>query len=201
MSDNVFKEIKSFMLSQKRDDTPNQIKLKSEETSFLICGLFVPKNIYDCFAIFAAGALCNAYVKKPYASKEAKHNYFFKRLICKQVEYLLKHPIEDVEVYHNKNFTVVDVAGIKFSFHMLGDPNFAQNCDVNKANAVWNKDHLRLTPYVNELYGKIRDFYEDGKLSTYNQFVFNAIENRILTVDKSARETEISKVVNEAETL
>ena len=196
--DELKKEIKKHQNSE-----PKIIRAEDERLAFGIVGLFRPLNIYDCFVIFSAGTLINAYVKKPYAQKPYKKNYSFKRFICTRVEELLKKPIKDVKVLHSSGFTVVDVNGLKFSYHSLGDPHKVANSSIGAANSAWNQDKLRLTPYALQLFQLSEKLINDDKVSKINKETFLKIQEYLKIEDQDAgreqtqqREKEINAQLN-----
>ena len=185
------KELK-HKISSVQSKEPTKMDFADEQLAFYITGLFRPKNIYDCFVIFSAGTLCNAFVKKTYAPKEVRNCYAFKGFLDVQVDRLLDNPIENVKVFHNDKFSVVDVLGLKFSFHGLGDVKGKGNCTAKKADDYWHQDNLRFTPYAKELFDISKQFIDDGKVSEQNSKIFKTIEQKLVNANKD----EARKIVN-----
>ena len=186
-------------IKQMQDKEPAKILFEDEKRAFYISGLFKPENIYDCFVIFAAGALCNAFVKKEYAPKEVKHSYAFKGFLDAQVNRLLKRPVEDVKIYHSAEFSVVDVCGLKFSYHGLGDKNNMANCTKNQANKIWEEDGLRLTACSKELFDNAKKFVADGKVSPNNKKVFEIIESKLVNASVQESKQIVKEILEDKE--
>ena len=182
-----------------QDKEPAKILFEDEKRAFYISGLFKPENIYDCFVIFAAGTLCNAFVKKEYAPKEVKHSYAFKGFLDAQVNRLLKNPVEDVKIYHSAEFSVVDICGLKFSYHGLGDKNNMSNCTKNQANKIWEEDGLRLTACAKELFDNAKKFVADGKVSSNNKKVFEIIESKLVNASIQESKQIVKEILEDKE--
>ncbi len=185
------KELKHKIASVQSKE-PTVISFDDEQLAFYITGLFRPKNIYDCFVIFSAGTLCNAFVKKAYAPKEVRNKYTFKGFLDAQVDRLLDNPIESVKVLHNDKFSVVDIYGLKFSFHGLGDVKGKSNCTAKKADTYWHQDNLRFTPFAKELFDISKEFITAGKVSKQNAEIFKTIAEKLVNVNKD----EAKKIIN-----
>lgn len=188
-----------YDIKQMQNREPAKILFEDEKLAFYISGLFKPENIYDCFVIFSAGALCNAFVKKDYAPKEVKHSYAFKGFLDAQVDRLLKKPIEDVNIYHSAEFSVVDICGLKFSYHGLGDKNNMSNCTKNQANKVWEEDGLRLTACAKELFENAKKFIDDGKVSPKNKKVFESISTKLVNANLQESKKIVQDILQEKE--
>lgn len=182
-----------YDIKRMQNNNPTRILFDDEKLAFYISGLFKPENIYDCFVIFASGTICNAFVKKEYAPKEVKHSYAFKGFLDAQVEKLLKNPVDGVKIFHSAEFSVVDICGLKFSYHGLGDKNYVANATKNQANKIWEQDGLRLTACAKELFDNAKRFIEDGKVSAKNKKVFEIISTKLV---KSSME-ESRKIVKD----
>lgn len=182
-----------YDIKRMQKNNPTIILFDDEKLAFYISGLFKPENIYDCFVIFASGTICNAFVKKEYAPKEVKHSYAFKGFLDAQVEKLLKNPVDGVKIFHSAEFSVVDICGLKFSYHGLGDKNYVANATKNQANKIWEQDGLRLTACAKELFDNAKRFIEDGKVSAKNKKVFEIISTKLV---KSSLE-ESRKIVKD----
>ncbi|MBO7508236.1 MAG: hypothetical protein J6T39_01150 [Clostridia bacterium] len=188
-----------YDIKQMQNQKPTKIPFNDEKLAFYISGLFKPQNIYDCFVIFASGTLCNAFVKKEYAPKEVKHSYAFKGFLDAQVDRLLKEPIEDIKIYHSPEFSVVDICGLKFSYHGLGDKNNMANSTKNQANKIWEEDSLRLTACAKELFDNAKKFIDDGKVSEKNKKIYQIISTKLVNSSLQESRNIVKDILEEKE--
>ena len=158
------------------------IEFADEKLAFYYCGLFKVENIYDAFVAFSSATLCNSYIKAKYAEKGVKHKHTFKKFVREHINYLVNNPIKDVTVYANNDFSVVDICGLKFSYHSVG--NLATNCSYKDANRVWSIDSLRLNPHAIQLFDIAKDYIKTGKVSKNNQIVAERIQKDLVNADK-----------------
>ena len=190
--DKLHREIKAHQNSE-----PSGIPFKYEKLAFYVCGLFRPKNKYDVFAICASAMLCNAYVKKPYADKSVRHNYAFKRFLYHKVKEMIKKPVKDVRVFHSEGFTLVDVFGIKFSYHAVGDPDHIANAPKKFVDGVWNQEHLRLTPWATETFAFTKKLIEnEDKISPINKKIYKLIQDEVLMTDEQTAREMVTDILN-----
>ena len=195
--DNLHREIKQHQHSE-----PSSIPFKYEKLAFYLCGLFRPKNQYDVFAICASAMLCNAYVKKPYADKSVRKNYAFKRFLYYKIKEMIKKPVAGVRVFHSEGFTLVDVFGIKFSYHSVGDPDHVANAPKKFVDGVWGEEHLRLTPYATEIFSFTKKLIENEELiSPINKKIYKMIQDEVLTSDEHQAKEKVKEILDMEETL
>lgn len=76
-----------------------------------------PKTINEYFNLFSAYNLMNTYVKREYAIKEFKKNYYFKGHVANTLDYIVTNNVEGVLVKRDKNAVLVEIYGLQFSFH------------------------------------------------------------------------------------
>lgn len=166
----------------KAEKETKPIQFLDERFAFYYCGLFKIENIYDAFVVFASATLCNAYIKAEYAEKSVKHKHTFKKFVREHINNLVQNPIKDVTVYANDDFSVVDICGLKFSYHSVG--KLATNCSYKDANKVWSIDSLRLNPHANQLFDIAKDYIKTEKISKNNQVIAKRIEKDLINASK-----------------
>ena len=169
------------------------IEFADEKFAFYCCGLFKVENIYDAFVVFASATLCNSYIKAKYAEKGVKHKHTFKKFVREHINELAKNPIKDVSVYANDEFSVIDICGLKFSYHSVG--GLATNCSYKDANKVWSIDSLRLNPHANQLFDMAKDYIKTGKVSKNNQIIAERIQKDLINADKEEAKTIIDDIM------
>lgn len=190
-----FDEIESLKQEfVKNGKETERIKFEDEKLAFFYCGLFKVKNIYDAFVVFASATLCNSYIKAKYAEKGVKHKHTFKKFVREHINNLVQNPIKDVTVYANDEFSVVDICGLKFSYHSVG--KLATNCSYKDANRVWSTDSLRLNPHANELFDIAKDYVQTGKISKNNQIIAKRIEKDLINASSEETKNIIIDMLN-----
>ena len=169
------------------------IEFLDERLAFYYCGLFKVENIYDVFVVFASATLCNSYIKTKYADKSVKNKHTFKKFVREHINYLVQNPIKDVTVYANDDFCVVDICGLKFSYHSVG--KLATNCSYKDANKVWSIDSLRLNPHANQLFDMAKDYIKTEKISKNNQDIAKIIEKDLINANKDDTRSIIEDIM------
>lgn len=108
------------------------------------------------FTILAALNLINAYIKQPYAIKDMKNNYHFKKdipQILKDAEDAIPNALEAYVT--NDHVVIVDCLGMQFSFH---------NLNVGPIYQIKEWIGIKLQPYA----CKIFDLFYDSEFTGYN---------------------------------
>lgn len=158
----------------------NSAKISKEHVSEAINIVFNCKlnNEDDCFLIFSAFNLLNAYAKQAGNSKEfvineiAKHTdhkskkplYFFKWHVWKRACEIVDKNFENVKAYPNIGCSVVECLGVQFSFHNT------YTSDNESKNKYLVPEHywsgIRLQPVALQLYlcAKTIDISDENKV-------------------------------------
>lgn len=188
----AIENLKQEFAKNGKETTP--IEFLDERYAFYYCGLFKIENIYDAFVVFSSATLCNAYIKAKYAEKGVKNKHTFKKFVREHINNLVQNPIKDVSVYASDDFSVIDICGLKFSYHSVG--KLESNCSFKDANKVWSTDSLRLNPHANKLFDIAKNYIKTGKISKNNQIVADKIENNLINADKEEVKNIISDIMN-----
>lgn len=126
---------------------------------------FPPKSLEDVMTLVASLNLLNAAVKTPLGNEVTTYHYI-KGHVGLLFVWLLDHPIEGVDIYHNKeeNVTYFKVPGYQFSFHQVPFMSFYKSKFVQLQPQKW--DGLRLQPVAVEVFQSISNQKE--MLSKYS---------------------------------
>ena len=126
---------------------------------------FPPKNLEDVMSLVASLNLLNAAVKMSIGKGVTTYGYI-KGHVGLLFVWLLDHPIEGVDIYHNKeeNVTYFKVPGYQFSFHQVPFMSFYKSKFVQLQPQKW--DGLQLQPIAVEVFQSISNQKE--MLSKYS---------------------------------
>ncbi|MFA6859925.1 MAG: hypothetical protein WCR30_00885 [Clostridia bacterium] len=141
-------------------ETSNRVKTQAKnakEEMLLLSDAVLAKQIVekakietkeDVFLYFSALNFLNAFVKKNYAPREFKKNYFFKNSVSKCIDAIINNNLCDCIFCYGDNVVMGEVANLQFSFHRANISDL-MNKERNSNGSKYHFDYwkgIRLQP-------------------------------------------------------
>lgn len=133
--------LKQKIVQNNLDGIIENIAVEDVEKADINVRCMALESIEDYFLFFSSLNLLNSYVKKDYANSK---KYNFKKEVTKGIESLIAWKPDGITYSYNKDISVIDVAGLQFSFHNIEISKLLEQ--KSKYNTEINWDGIRLQP-------------------------------------------------------